>query len=195
MATKSTWRRPVHDENRSKTICANKESTAQQQHRLLPTTADRKEFLSQGEVLQRHRELAAQYGYQADRVVAHARQHGHRDAGGKAQAQSAVTWARDHVFERSAVQDRRAILETAIARSMGETTYSNIQQEFDRRINTGEFQDFSPVGARRQYTTRAMAGMEREIVDRMLEGTDAITEIQCSFRPRSVSPPKTVTRN
>src|SRR5215510_12444888 len=41
-------------------------------------TRDRKELLSQGEVLQRHRELAAQYGNQADRVVAHARQHGHK---------------------------------------------------------------------------------------------------------------------
>src|SRR6202161_4679667 len=86
------------------------------------------------------------------------------------QAQQAVTWARDHVFERSAVQDRRAILETALARSMGETTYGNIQQEFQRRINTGEFQELSQGGARRQYTTKAMAVMDREIVDRMLEG-------------------------
>jgi len=132
---------------------------------------DRKELLSQGEVLQRHRELAARYGYQADRVVAHARQHGRqRMQEVKPQAQSAVTWARDHVFERSAVQDRRAILETALARSMGETTFGNIQQEFQRRINTGEFQELSQIGARRQYTTRVMAGMEREIVGRMLEG-------------------------
>jgi len=134
-------------------------------------TRDRKELLSQGEVLQRHRELAAQYGNQADRVVAQAREHGqYRMQQPEMQAQQAVTWARDHVFERSAVQDRRAILETALARSMGETTYSNIQQEFQRRVNTGEFQELSQVGARRQYTTRAMAGMEREIVDRMLGG-------------------------
>ena len=134
-------------------------------------TRDRKELLSQGEVLQRHRELAAQYGNQADRVVAQAREHGqYRMQQPEMQAQQAVTWARDHVFERSAVQDRRAILETALARSMGETTYGNIQQEFQRRINTGEFQELSQGGARRQYTTRAMAGMEREIVDRMLEG-------------------------
>jgi len=94
-------------------------------------TRDRKELLSQGEVLQRHRELAAEYGNQADRVVAQARHHGQqRMQEVKAQAQSAVTWARDHVFERSAVQDRRAILETALARSMGETTYSNVHQEF-----------------------------------------------------------------
>jgi conjugative relaxase-like TrwC/TraI family protein len=134
-------------------------------------TRDRKELLSQGEVLQRHRELAAQYGNQADQVVAHACQHGHqRMREVKTQAQSAVTWARDHVFERSAVQDRRAILETALARGMGETTYTSIRQEFQRRINTGEFQELSQTGARRQYTTRVMAGMEREIVGRMLEG-------------------------
>jgi len=134
-------------------------------------TRDRKELMSQGEVLRRHRELAAQYGNQADQVVAHARQHGHqRMQEVKIQAQSAVTWARDHVFERSAVQDRRAILETALVRSMGEATYTGIKQEFQRRINTGEFQELSQTGARRQYTTRVMAGMEREIVGRMLEG-------------------------
>ncbi len=134
-------------------------------------TRDRKELLSQGEVLQRHRQLAAQHGNQADRVVAHARQHGHQGMPEiKAQAQSAVTWARDQVFERSAVQDGRAILETALARSMGESTYTSIRHEFQRRINTGEFQELSQIGSRRQYTTRVMAGMEREIVARMLEG-------------------------
>jgi conjugative relaxase-like TrwC/TraI family protein len=134
-------------------------------------TRDRKELLSQEDVLRRHRELAAEHGHQADRVVAHAREHGHqRMQEVKAQAQSAVTWARDHVFERSAVQDSRAILETALARGMGETTYTSIRQEFQRRINTGEFQELSQIGARRQYTTRVMAGMEREIVARMLEG-------------------------
>src|SRR5580658_8039705 len=39
-------------------------------------TRDRKELLSPGEVLQRHRELAAQYGHQADLVIVEARQHG-----------------------------------------------------------------------------------------------------------------------
>jgi len=86
------------------------------------------------------------------------------------QAQRAVTWARDHVFERSAVQDRRAILETALVRGMGETTYAQVRQEFERRIEAGEFREVSHVGARRQYTTAAMVRMEREIVGRMQEG-------------------------
>jgi flagellar biosynthesis GTPase FlhF len=53
---------------------------------------------------------------------------------------------------------------------MGESTYSSIRQEFHRRIKTGEFQELSQIGARKLYTTRVMAGMEREIIARMLEG-------------------------
>ena len=134
-------------------------------------TRDRKELLSPEEVLQRHRELAAQYGHQADRVVAQAHEHGqHRMQDPEMQAQRAVTWARNHVFERSAVQDRRAILETALVRSMGETTHARIRQEFERRIKTGEFRQVSHVGVGQQYTTAAMERMEREIVGRMQEG-------------------------
>ena len=134
-------------------------------------TRDRKELLSPGEVLQRHRELAAQYGHQADHVVAQARQHGqYQIREPEVQAKQAVTWARDHVFERSAVQDRRAILETALVRGMGETTYARIQQEFERRIEAGEFREVSHVGAGRQYTTAVMVRMEREIVGRMQQG-------------------------
>jgi len=115
--------------------------------------------------------LAAQYGHQANRVVAQARQHGQYqvlEPGG--QAQRAVTWARDHVFERSAVQDRRAIIEAALVRGMGETTYAQVRQEFERRIEAGEFREVSHVGAGRQYTTAVMVRMEREIVGRMQQG-------------------------
>jgi len=134
-------------------------------------TRDRKELLSREEVLQRHRELAAQYGHQADRVVAQAREHRRYQMREPAmQAQQAVTWARDHVLERSAVQDRRAILETALGRGMGETTYAQIRREFEHRIETGEFRKISHVGAGRQYTTMAMIRMEREIIGRMQEG-------------------------
>jgi conjugative relaxase-like TrwC/TraI family protein len=134
-------------------------------------TRDRKELLSQEEVLRRHRELAAQFGHQADRVVEHARAHGQYQAREpEMSAQRAVTWARDHVFERSAVEDRRAILESALARGMGETTYAAIQREFDRRVRTGEFREIAHNGAGQHVTTTAMIHMEREIIARMQEG-------------------------
>jgi len=134
-------------------------------------TRDSKELLSREEVLRRHRELAAQFGHQADRVVAQARIHGQYQAREpEMHAQRAVTWARDHVFERSALLDRRAILETALARGMGETTYSSVRQEFERRVRTGEFREVANGGADRQFTTSAMVRMEREIITRMQEG-------------------------
>ena len=100
-------------------------------------TRDRKELLSTEEVLQRRRKLAL-HGHQADHVVAQAREHGQyqmRDPG--VEAQRAVTWTRDHVFERSAVEYRRAILEAAPGRGMGDTTYVDVRREFERRIESG----------------------------------------------------------
>jgi conjugative relaxase-like TrwC/TraI family protein len=134
-------------------------------------TRDRKELLSQEEVLRRHRELAAQYGNQAGRVVAQARAHGqYQTREPEIRSQQAVTWARDHVFERSAVHDRRAILESALARGMGETTYASIRQEFERRVRTGEFREVDHNGAGPHFTTAGMIRMEREIIARMQEG-------------------------
>jgi len=134
-------------------------------------TRDRKELLSQEEVLRRHRELAAQFGHQADRVVAQARAHGqHQTQEPEMSAQRAVTWARDHVFERSAVEDRRAILESALARGMGETTYASIRQEFEHRVRTGEFREVAQNGAGSHFTTTNMIRMEREIIARMQKG-------------------------
>ena len=86
------------------------------------------------------------------------------------QAQRAVTWARDHVFERSAVQDRRAILGSSAGTRHGRHHVCQIRQEFERRIEAGEFREVPHSGAGRQFTTTAMVRMEREIISRMQEG-------------------------
>ena len=134
-------------------------------------TRDNKDLLSPEEVLERHRELAVQYGHQADRVVAEAREHSQCHVyEPDRMAQQAVTYARDHLFERSAVLDRRDILEAALNRGMGETTYAHVRQEFAQRAARGEFRTVDPAGAGQQYTTAAMLHMEHEIVTRMQEG-------------------------
>lgn len=134
-------------------------------------TRDRKELLSQPEVLRRHRELAAQFGNQADRVVTQARARGHqRNQEPRMSAQKVVTWARDHVFERSAVIDQRAILESALARGMGEATLTSIRQEFERRVRAGEFREVIHNGKGAHFTTAGMIRMEREVIARMQEG-------------------------
>jgi conjugative relaxase-like TrwC/TraI family protein len=134
-------------------------------------TRDSKELVPPEEVLARHRELAAQYGHQADKVVAEARAHEQRHVYEPDRiAQQAVTYARDHLFERSAVLDRRDLLEAALNRGMGETTYGHIRQEFAQRATRGEFRTVNHAGAGQQYTTAAMLRMEREIITRMQEG-------------------------
>src|ERR1700723_3153647 len=150
-------------------------------------TRDRKELLSPEQVLQRHRDLAAQHGHQTDRVVAEAREHQQRQGRGQSETQAeqqtrlhayepsqaarqAVTYARDHVFERSAVEDRRDILEAALNRGMGQTTIAQARQEFERRVQTGEFIAVEHIGAGQQYTTATMMRIEREIIGHMQEG-------------------------
>ena len=101
-------------------------------------TRDSKEIHSPEEVLQQHRDLAARFGHQADRVVAMAREPRHEVQPEKT-AQQSVTYSRNHVFERSAVQEERAILQAAIGRSMGQASYSQVRQEFEQRVAGGEF--------------------------------------------------------
>jgi conjugative relaxase-like TrwC/TraI family protein len=121
-------------------------------------------------------QVAAQYGHQADKVVAEARERGQQRvhepmlSRSTAAAQQAVTYARDHLFERSAVLDRRDLLEAALNRGMGETTYAHVRQEFAQRVVHGEFRTVDHGGREQQYTTAAMLRMEREIVTRMQEG-------------------------
>jgi conjugative relaxase-like TrwC/TraI family protein len=136
-------------------------------------TRDSKELLSPEEVLRQHRELAAQHGHQADRVVAEARQQGQQHAYDPSKAaQVSVTYARDHLFERSAVESERSIMTAALSRSMGEANFAQVRQEFDRRVQTGEFRaaDHGPKHAGQQYTTAAMLRMERETIGQMQEG-------------------------
>ncbi len=138
-------------------------------------TRDKKELLSPEEVQRQHRELAGQFGYQADRVVAEALERTQKvqqeQTRSPAQtAQQAVTYARDHLFEKDAVQDRRALYETALNRGMGEITHGQVRQEFERRMQAGEFRE-APASVRGpQITTAQMVRMEREIVGQMQQG-------------------------
>jgi hypothetical protein len=135
-------------------------------------TRDKKEIQSQEEVLRRHREVAAQFG-QADHVVAQAREHDHRQQHQPEKtAQQAATYARNHVFERSAVQDERTILQSMLARGMGSLSYGEARQEFTLRIAAGEFCSVRHREgyAAPQYTTAEMMRMEREIIERVQAG-------------------------
>ena len=138
-------------------------------------TRDHKELLSPEEVQRQHRELAASFGNQADHVVAAARersQQHQQERSPEMVTRQAVTYARDHLFEKSAVQDRRALYETALQRGMGEVTYRQVRQEVDRRFESGEFRQAAASVRGPQITTAAMVRAEREIIDILQKSND-----------------------
>ncbi len=143
-------------------------------------TRHRKELLSPEEVQRQHRELAGQYEHQADRGVAEMWERTQKltqEQPPPAQtrtpeqtARQTVTYARDHLFEKDAVQDLRTLYETALNRGMGEITYAHVRQEFEHRMQAGEFREAQASVRAPQITTAAMVRMEREIVSQMQQG-------------------------
>ena len=141
-------------------------------------TRDKKALLSPDKVLAAHRQIAAEFGNQADHVVAEARK---RQIGQtqnpqvqerQKQAHSALTFARDRGFEREAVQDERALLVDAMRRGMGETTYPEVRASFETRIASGEFQlvPGEKHDSARRFTTAHMVQAEKKIVQTVLDG-------------------------
>jgi len=141
-------------------------------------TRDGKQILSPAEVLAAHRQIAAEFGNQADAVVRAAQKHRHSQAHERPaaertqQAHSAVTFARDRSFEREAVMDERAIFVDAMRRGMGETTYPEVRASFEARVASGEFRAVTSEkhGTSRQFTTADTIRAEREIIKTMQDG-------------------------
>jgi conjugative relaxase-like TrwC/TraI family protein len=143
------------------------------------TTRERKQDLTKEQVLQAHRDVAAEFGNEASRVVADARQRsieqGVRQPS-PVRAQEAMTFARDHLFEREAVADQRAIMIVALRRSMGEATFSEVRDEFSARRERGQFQT---VGQRtydsaQRFTTPETLAAERTNIQQVREGRHAL---------------------
>ena len=138
-------------------------------------TRDGKQILSPADVMAAHRQIAAEFGNQADKVVAEAlarrqsQAHERPADERQQQAHAALTFARDRSFEREAVMDERAIFVDAMRRGMGETTYPEVRASFEARVATGEFRAVAGEKHRtgRQFTTAETIRAEREIVKTM----------------------------
>jgi conjugative relaxase-like TrwC/TraI family protein len=141
-------------------------------------TRDGKQILSPAEVMTAHQQIAAEFGNQADKVVAKAQERRQNLAPERLpderrqQAQSAVTFARDRSFEREAVTDERAIFVDAMRRGMGQTTYPEVRANFEARVVSGEFRTVAGEkhDTGRQFTTAETIRAEKEIVQKVLDG-------------------------
>jgi conjugative relaxase-like TrwC/TraI family protein len=148
------------------------------------STRDKKEIHTPSEVLVAHRQLAAEFGNQADRVVAEARarasaQEQTRVPNIPERVQEAVTFAKSRNFEREAVTDERDIMRDALRRGMGDLTYGQVRENFEHREATGEFQ--RPPGQKhdtgRQFTTREAVAEELATIRHMQQGQSTIEPI------------------
>lgn len=141
-------------------------------------TRDGKQILSPAEVVAAHRQIAAEYGNQAETVVAEAQSRRRSKAHQASleertqQASSALTFARDKGFEREAVLDERAIFVDAMRRGMGEMTYPEVRANFEARVASGEFRSVggSKHAAGRLFTTAGTIQAEKEIIRSVQEG-------------------------
>jgi conjugative relaxase-like TrwC/TraI family protein len=135
-------------------------------------TREGKLELSHEEMQERHREMAAQFGHQPERVIEAAKektQHIERDAP-QEKAQSAVTFSKERNLEREAVADERALLRDALKRSMGDATFGEVKAEFEKRAQSGEFVETSNRAPGRAFTTGEMIGYERDTINAMRAG-------------------------
>jgi hypothetical protein len=147
-------------------------------------TRDAKVALTAAEMLARHRELAAQFGNQADRIVAEARERGHsRDPQSQEEsakrAQEAVTYARDKNLEREAVADGRDLIRDAVKRASGKATYRDVRADFETRRRSGEFLEMPATkgSAAHRFTTPGMREYEREIIRYLESGKGGVQPI------------------
>jgi conjugative relaxase-like TrwC/TraI family protein len=149
------------------------------------STRDKKEIHTPAEVLAAHRQIAAEYGNQADNVVIQARQrvHGQAEERGpdtlELRAREAVTYARDRSFEREAVTDERDIFRDALRRGMGETTCPQVRANFETRVASGEFQTVlgQTHDTGTQFTTQETIRAERDVIRQMQQGQNQAPQI------------------
>ena len=133
-------------------------------------------------MLSAHRQLAAEFGNQADRVVADARartMEQRQPANSALRAQEAVTFSRDKHFEREAVVDERLLMRDALRRGMGKATYAEVRQNFENRVRNGELLVAHHLGSGhgRLFTTPDTIASERSVIAGMRAGQNQLSPI------------------
>jgi conjugative relaxase-like TrwC/TraI family protein len=148
-------------------------------------TRDKKVILSPDQILAAHKQIAEEFGNQAERVVAEARARRKEQtqeqpaSDRRRQVREAITFARDKSFEREAVIDERALYVDALRRGMGEMTYPEVRASFEARVASGEFRQVenSAHEAGRRFTTAATIKAENEIIQKVREGQNRAPQI------------------
>ena len=146
------------------------------------STRDKKLTLTREEVLEAHRNVAAQFGNQPRQVVQEARERAQtqeRNPDRATRAKEAMTYARDSLFEREAVADERLIFRDALRRGMGETTYAEVRADFEARRQRGDLRsvEVAKYASGRSFTTPETIAAERANIAHVVAGKNTVQPI------------------
>jgi ATP-dependent exoDNAse (exonuclease V) alpha subunit len=125
------------------------------------------------EMQQKHQEMAAQFGQQPERVISEAQVHQvkEQDAEQKHQSiESALTYSTEKNLERHAVTDERELMRDTLKRSMGEASFTELRQQFENRVQSGDLIQVENRSPSRAFTTEEMIAYERNNIAEMRVG-------------------------
>jgi len=121
----------------------------------------------------KHRDIAAQFGNQPERVISEAQDRqvaGHSPEHKQQHIESALTYARDKNLERQSVVDERDLMRDSLRRSMGEANFEEVRDRFEKRVESRGLIGVENAGPARAFTTEQMIGYERGTIAMMRSG-------------------------
>ena len=124
------------------------------------------------EMQARHRNMAAQFGQQPDQVIraAHERRVEQDPPQKQQHLESALTYAQEKNLERHAVTYEHELMRDALKRSMGEASFAEVREGFDKRVQSGDLIEVESKSLTRAFTTEQMIGYERDTITEMRRG-------------------------
>jgi conjugative relaxase-like TrwC/TraI family protein len=136
------------------------------------TRDDKLPAITHAEMQRQHRDLAAQFGQQPEQVIraAHERRVEQEPPQKQQHLESALNYAQEKNLERHAVTDERELMRDALKRSMGEASFAEIRERFDKHVRSGDFIEVESKSPARAFTTEQMIGYERDNVAEMRRG-------------------------
>jgi len=135
------------------------------------TRDDKLPAITHAEMQQKHRDVASRFGQQPDQVISAALERQvEQDPPQKQHLESALTYAQEKNLARHAVTDERELMRDALKRSMGEASFAEIRERFDKRVQSGDLIEVESKSPARAFTTEQMIGYERDTVAEMLRG-------------------------
>src|SRR5580700_11348010 len=136
------------------------------------TRDDKLPAITHAEMQQQHRDVAAQFGQQPEQVIraAHERRVEQEPPQKHQHLESALTYSQEKNLERHAVTDERELMRDALKRSMGEASFAEIRERFEKRVQSGGLIQVESKSSARAFTTEQMIGYERDTVAEMRRG-------------------------